>query len=210
MVILQTGGVHRGPMAAMLVDFVRENLPRSRGHDWIVRPDGLILFAASPDMALSVDGPVQNGSSVVLRPHSGKPEPFNRWRWNSDGMLTLLGRICWAARPAPCRQLTGSQMFAKAYDMVYSTEEYDVIGHNTMPRLADHPSFDLNVKDGKLQNGASVIVWQTATAAKHNTWASEAQSMPWVWGPVCCFRTQHRPSSSCRPSCMLPMAPELE
>ena len=41
-------------------------------------------------------------------------------------------------------------------------------------RLADKPNFDLNVKDGKLQNGAPVIVWQTQTAGMHNTWASEA------------------------------------
>ena len=46
-----------------------------QGHDWIVRPDGLILFALKPDMALSVEGSVHNGSLVVLRPHNGKPEP---------------------------------------------------------------------------------------------------------------------------------------
>ncbi|CAE7563621.1 unnamed protein product [Symbiodinium pilosum] len=107
---METGGVHHG-------------------HDWIVRPDGLILFALKPDMALSVEGSVHNGSSVVLRPHNGKPEPFNQWRWNTNGMLTL----------------------------------------------ADKPNFDLNVKDGKLQNGAPVIVWQTQTAGMHNTWASEAE-----------------------------------
>ncbi|CAE6940735.1 unnamed protein product [Symbiodinium natans] len=110
-VILETGGVHHG-------------------HDWIVRPDGLILFGASPDMALSVET-VSNGSLVVLRPHTGKPEPFNQWQWNSSGMLTL----------------------------------------------ADYPNFDLNVKDGKLHNGASVILWQTQKAAKHNTWASEAEGV---------------------------------
>ncbi|CAE7576705.1 unnamed protein product [Symbiodinium necroappetens] len=109
-VILETGGVHHG-------------------HDWIVRPDGLILFASSPDMALSVDGPLQNGSQVVLKRHSGKPEPFNQWRWDGSGMLTL----------------------------------------------ADNPSFDLNVRDARIHNGASVIVWQTQKAAKHNTWASEAE-----------------------------------
>eukprot|EP00439_Symbiodinium_sp_Y106_P024459 s1589_g2.t8 len=109
-VILETGGVHHG-------------------HDWIVRPDGLILFASSPDMALSVDGPLQNGSQVVLRRHNGKPEPFNQWRWDGSGMLTL----------------------------------------------ADNPSFDLNVRDARIHNGASVIVWQTQKAAKHNTWASEAE-----------------------------------
>ena len=42
-------------------------------------------------MALSVDGPLQNGSQVVLRRHNGKPEPFNQWRWDGSGMLTFLG-----------------------------------------------------------------------------------------------------------------------
>ena len=104
-VILETGGVHHGSTAAgtsftqRTVFFLASRKTvrsvsvclRARGHDWIVRPDGLILFASSPDMALSVDGPLQNGSQVVLKRHSGKPEPFNQWRWDGSGMLTPLG-----------------------------------------------------------------------------------------------------------------------
>ena len=41
-------------------------------------------------------------------------------------------------------------------------------------RLADMPSYDLNVKNGKVANGAAVIIWENRQPLAHNVWTSPA------------------------------------
>ncbi|CAJ1366959.1 unnamed protein product [Effrenium voratum] len=103
----------------------------SAGSEWLVKPNGLIVLAAEPDLALSVEGTeVTAGCNIILRKHSGKAEYFNKWTWNSDGTI----------------------------------------------RLADMPSYDLNVKNGKVANGAAVIIWENRQPLAHNVWTSPAKS----------------------------------